>query len=776
MLSNWIKTAYRNLLKQRTYSLINIIGLSMSLACVMLIIFWINYELSYDKFNQKIDRIYELGLTTKYDNNERQITSCPPLLAPELKENFPEVELISRRIGSYRSVRANNKAFQEFIYCTDKEIFDILSITILSQTKNNFFEDLNSVAISESMAIKYFGENNVLGQKLIINDAAFIITAVYKDIPKNSSIRFNLSIPFENAESDGHKLTHWGYQAYESILLLKEGTNPKIFGEKIKSVLDKHRPDAKIDTWIYPYKKEHLHGVFGNGKIGLIYLFSFIAFFILIIACINYMNLSTARSVNRSKEIGLRKVVGANRKNIIQQFYIETFLTTTLSLIVASIISILLLPYFNSIAKTEITFGANNNLIIYSLLAIWALTIFISGAYPALYLSSFKPAIVIKGGLTKGNSGMLFRKILVIFQFSMSVILIVFTLILLRQINFIKHKDWGFNKEHIICLRINPKTLNKFDVLRNELKQNTNVRAVCQTSHLPSSINSSMDGIEWQEQTGTYKNSMYFAGADADFKDCMELEMVQGRYFDNSYGTDSSALVINETAVNIMGFENPIGKWIRPGGSNVYKIIGVCKDFHFRDFKNEIDPLILFQDWYYRYILIKITGNSVQETINFIESKWATANPGSPFEYTLLADNIEKMHRDEDKLLTILKIFAFIAVIISALGLFGLSSYMAQQKTKEIGIRRVLGSSVSAITLYLNKLFLKWVLTANIIAWPVAFYLGSRFLDDYVYRTRISVWIFLLTGALSIIIALLTISYQSVKAARLRTVDALRHE
>lgn len=781
MIKNYMLIAIRNILRQKGYSFINIFGLAVGLASVILILLWVNYEFSYDKAHERIDRIYRLGQTQLYSSGPLNTFSMPGPLSAAVKENFPEVEEAFRFSYSGMIIRYEEKKFSEEIVYADKELFSVMTVNFIAGNPTTIFDDYFSVVISEKLAKKYFGNENPLGKALrFSSDKSFKVSAVFEDIPINTSLRFDICIPFEHLEKDQDaKIKEYGWNSYGTYLLLKEGIAMEDAGSKIQHFLPiaSNQPESTTELWLWPLTKIHLYRYSGGGMINTIYMFILIASIILIIACINFMNLATARSAKRSKEIGLRKVMGANRKHIINQFVGESVFTSFLSLIVAVLLVTLILPSFNLFTEKELIFDFADPVIVGGLIVLTLFTGIIAGSYPALYLSSFKPISVLKGFAIKGKSGATFRKTLVVFQFTLSIVLIIGTIIIFKQLSFIQNKDIGLRNENVIFIVMRGEVNSKFETFKPMLLANPKIESVSRTNSLPFRIGSNTGGINWDGKSEEEDILIGFSFADYDFVKTMGMEMAQGRYFSREYGTDSTAVVINENAAKIMGLENPVGSWLSWGEESRYTIIGVVKDYNFQHMSEEISPLTIFKmPEYCQYILIKLNKTDVKSTIESIEENWDKVFPNYPFTYTFMEDKYREMYTREEKSGELFKYFAFLAVFISSLGLFGLTSYLAEQKTKEIGIRKVLGSSVSGIVMIMSKEFTKLIIIANIIAWPLTWYLGQQMLDMYAYRMEMSIWIFVSATLISFTIAFLTISYQSIKAGRSKPVDALRYE
>ena len=782
MLKNYFLIAIRNILRQKGYSIINIFGLAVGLASVILILLWVKYEFSYDHSHKNVDRIYRLGQTLFYSSGPLNTFSMPGPLSAAVKENFPEVEESFRFKYSGMILRYEEKKFSEEIVYADKELFSVLTVDFIAGDPKAIFDDYFSVVISEKIAKKYFGSGNAIGKVLkFSSDKNFKVSGVFKDIPLNTSLRFDICIPLEHLEKDQDTKIVYGWNSFGTYILLKEGITWDAAEAKLKNFypIASGRTESTVELWLWPLTKSHLYNYSGGGMIDTIYMFILIASVILIIACINFINLATARSAKRSKEIGLRKVVGANRKQVATQFIGESIFTSFLSLFVAILLVSLILPSFNLFTEKELIFDFADPIIVGSLIALTLFTGMIAGIYPALYLSSFRPIIVLKGFSSKGKSGSMFRKILVVFQFTLSIVLIIGTIIIFKQLSFIQDRDIGLQNDNVIFIRMKGEVNEKFELLKPILLTNPKIEYISRTSSLPFMVGSSTGSISWDGKAEEENIQLSFSSVDYDFEKTMGMKMAEGRYFSEEFGTDSSAVVINENAAKVMGLENPVGSWLSWGGGedSRFTIIGVVKDYNFEHMSQEISPLVIFEaPQYCQFILIKLNKSDVKATIASIEEKWDELFPSYPFAYTFMDDRYRDMYEREEKSGELFKYFAFLAVFISSLGLFGLTSFLAEQKTREIGIRKVFGSSVSGIVRIMSKEFIILIIIANIIAWPLSWYLGRQLLDGYAYRTEMSWWIFLDATLISFIITFLTISYQSIKAARSNPLDALRYE
>jgi len=781
MLKNYITIAIRNILRQKGYSFINILGLAVGLAAAIIILLWVKFEFSYDKGNENLDRIYRVGQTQFYTSGPLHVFAMPAPLAAHMKADFPEVEDAFRFNNGGKIIRYEDKKFSEQILYADKEMFSVFNFDFIKGDPTKIFDDISSVVISEKMADKYFGNDNPIGKVLIFNDMkSFKVTGVIKDCPKNSSLRFDICIPFEHIGEDRDMdLTEYGWNSFGTYILLADGVSMETVNEKIEHYFQTVRNEPELNTtlWLWPLSKIHLYRYSGGGLITTIYMFIMIAAFILLIACINFMNLATARSTIRSKEIGLRKVLGANRKHIINQFIGESVFTSFLSLIFAILIVSLVLPAFNVITEKELVFSFTDPVILLGLIALTLFTGLVAGSYPSLYLSSFKPIAVLKGFASKGKSGANFRRVLVVFQFTLSIVLIIGTVIIVRQLDFLQNKDIGFNKENVVYIRMPGDVNSKFETIKPLLLQNPKVEYVSRSSDLPIMVGSNTGGMNWDGKEESEDFLIGITFVDVDFENTMGMKLTEGRFFSNEYSLDTSAVVLNENAVKVMGLEDPLGKWVDWGEDYRFHIIGIVKDYNFEHLSQEVSPLAIFnQGDNCNFLMIKINKSDVKSTIEFIEKTWNNVFPTIPFASTFLDESYREMYAMEEKSGELFKYFAILAILISSLGLFGLASYLAEQKTKEIGIRKVLGSSVGAIVLIMSKEFIKWIVVANVIAWPLTWFLGTKMLDMYAYRTKMSILIFIGAAFISFFIAFVTISYQAIKAGRSNPIDALRYE
>jgi ABC-type antimicrobial peptide transport system permease subunit len=791
MFQNYLKVTWRNIKRYKGYSSINIIGLAVGLACCILILFWVQDELSYDRFHAQTDDLYRA--VTEYHKTvpaTHYWPVCAPL-APALKEDYPEIIKATRftRLRRGQLVKYGEKSLLETQIClTDPDFFEMFTFPLVQGDPSQALPNPNSLVLTEEMAIKYFGSENPMGKTLNINNEYdFTVTGIAKNVPHNTHLQFDFLIPFiriEYFEQNWAVLDNWTLSGYATYVQIQKDTSLQELNHKIKDYIQKHAAESKDLLYLQPLKDIHLYsshilfGIEGQGNIKYVYIFSVVAFFVLIIACINFMNLATARSSNRAKEVGLRKVVGARRPQLIGQFFCESVLMALLSLILAVVLVELFLPAFRNLSGKPLDSGFSGNINI--LLAIVVMTLvtgFLSGTYPALFLSSLRPAKVLKGRLKTEGRGYLFRKILVVSQFSLSILLIICTVLVSNQVDYMRNRKLGLDKEQVVYIPIRSELAEKYDPLKIELLKSAGIRNVAASSNIPTyGVILTLDYISWEGKDPDDIKVLHVTSTGYDFIETLNMEIIEGRSFSEEHPSDENAVVINETARKIIGMENPVGKKLMLRDTEL-PIIGIVKDYHFRSLHSEIEPLLLVNDpSLYRFILIKLESRDIPTTLASIESTWMAFFPDTPFEYHFLDEAYGKLYRTEQRMGTLFNYFTGLAIVISCLGLFGLASFMAEKRTKEIGIRKVLGASVSGVVILLNREFIKWVLIANVVAWPVAYYAMSKWLQGFAYRTNMGIWIFALAALAAFAIAVVTVSFQSIKAALANPADSLRYE
>ena len=772
MLGNSLKISFRSIKKHKGYSFINIFGLAAGMSCCILILLWVQSELSYDRFHKNVDSIYRVRSNSN---------SQPAPLAPALKEDYPEIQNAVRFSNPEVTVRYQDKCFTEKgFYFADPSVFEVFTFPFTQGDPESALTDPYSVVITEKTARRYFGTEDPTGKVLKIqNETDLHVTGIIQNIPTNSILQFDLLGSFEMYTSPVGN--HWCNHAYRTYIQLAKHVRAEHILPEISDTVMKNCKIVHTPIDLQPIGRIHLYE---EGAITYVYIFSAIALFVLMIACINFMNLTTARSRNRIKEIGIKKVVGAYRSSLVKQFFLESILFVLVSLFLALIIIAIVLPYFNSFLETDLTFNIlHNPFLLGGLIGITLITGLISGTYPALFLSSFPPARLLKsqsGSTAVSSKGALFRKVLVVTQFAISITLIIGTLIIYSQMNYIRNMKLGFDKDQLIYLRLKGDIQQKRDSFRDDLLQNPNITGVTLASSLPSYVGNTASGFSWEGMDADLKPYWEFVSTDFDYIPTLGLDIIEGRNFSRQLSTDASeAVIINEKAAAIMGSESPIGKRFNLWGHQGL-IIGVVKNFHFRPIHQKIEPLMIWigSDAFKSHILVRLRPHTsnLQNTLAHIEDVWRMYAPGFPFEFHFLNEAFDQNYRDEQKFGEITRYFTLFAILISCLGLFGLAAYMAEQRTKEVGIRKTLGATVPNIVLHFLKEYWSLILLANVLAWPLAYFLMTKWLQSFAYRAHIGILIFVLSGTLALVIALLTVSYQAIKAAIANPVDSLRYE
>ena len=809
MLKNYFKIAFRNLWKNKGFSAINIAGLSVGLATCLLMLFYVTDELSYDKFNTKADRIYRVDGDIKFGGNHFVLATAPDPLGPALKNDFPQVVQYVRfyGYGGFLVKKGTQNISEDRVIYADSTLFDVFTLPMIQGDPKTALVAPKSIVINETTAKKYFNTTDVVGKNFIINDTGnYKITGVIKDIPSQSHFNFDFFVSLSTA--DESRQNNWLSNNFNTYILLKKGADPKklesqfpalvlkYVGPQVKQMMNITMEDfaksGNFDTYnLTPLTSIHLHsnktaelGI--NSNIEIVYIFSIIAILILLIACVNFMNLSTARSSNRAKEVGVRKVLGSLRKHLVAQFLTESILISFIALVLAILIAMLLLPYFNQLSGKQ--FGADvfaSPWLFPSLISIMLVVGVIAGSYPAFFLSAFNPVEVLKGKLAKGFKSNWLRSGLVVFQFFISIALIISTIIIYNQLKYIRSKDLGYNRSHVLILQNTNVLGNSVQAFKDEVLQIPGVQNATMTGYLPTS-GWRNDSPLFPDATLDQKKavSMQIWRVDENYIPTLDMHIIKGRNFSKDFQTDSTGIIINEAAAKLLGFKDPLNKTLyylndtKNGKKNItaYHIVGVVKDFNFSSLRKVVTPLALMDHRQKGSIAFKINTGNTQGLIAQIESKWKTMASGQPFNYSFMNDDFNNIYKSDQQTGKIFISFAILAIFIACLGLFGLVSYAAEQRTKEIGIRKVLGTTVSNIAGMLSKDFLKLIIIAAFIAFPVAWWAMHSWLQHFAYRISITWWVFVIAGGMALIIALLTISFQAIKAAIANPVKSLRTE
>lgn len=805
MFKNYLRIAWRNLLKQRAFSLINISGLAIGLTACILIFLFVQDEIGYDRFHENVDRIYRVLNERQADGKVLSRAATPPGYAPTMKNEFPEVMEAVRffDMGKRLFEHANQRFLEENFLLADSNVFKVFSFRLLAGDPNTALTNPASLVISQKIAQKYFGDENPLGQVLKLQaHHDFQITGVMADLPENSHLKidflgaFATLYTFESAE----RLQNFIWQQFFTYLLLPENYDSKILEAKFPAFIEKFaEPQTSqygfsYQPYLQPLADVHLRSshlqfdIAQKGDIDYVYAFSFVAVFILLIACFNFMNLSTARAVQRAREVGMRKVVGAQRAQLVRQFLCEAILLAILALAIAIGLVELALPEFNDFTgKTLALNYAGSWLAALGVLVVTLAVGVFAGSYPAFFLSRFQPIKVLKGQpiLSSRETKLGLRKILVIAQFTISLILIVGTAIVIEQLHFLRNKKLGFDKEQVVVfpLRGDEMALN-YEAIKNELLSRS---AITSATAFYGTPGGGIAGDDIRLPGSPTKFSTYMILLDFDYIRTFGMEVIAGREFSKEFSTDpDEAFVLNETAVKGLGWASPeeaIGKeveWESWGSEVAFKkgrVIGVVRDFHVQSLRVEIAPVVLhIFEPAYSSIAVKIQPDDIPGTLDHLEKVWGKWAPAWPFEYAFLDQNLDAQYRSEEKLGQIFGVFSFIAIFIACLGLFGLASFTAQQRTKEIGIRKVLGATVAGIVGLLSRDLIKLVVIASFIAAPVAYFAMTSWLDNFAYRISVSADMFLLAGVLTLGIAFFTVSYQAIRAALANPIDSLKCE
>jgi len=785
LIKNYLKIALRNIKKHTWYSFINIAGLAIGMTCCILILLWVQDELSYDRFHENASDIYRVIQDINFADHSTTWTITQGPLGPSLKKDFPEIINATRITGRGLRLTYNDRSFDEVVGMADPSIFEMFTFPLIKGNPATALSDPNSIVLTEEMAEKYFGDENPIGKTIQAdNEYDFLVSGVLKKIPDNSHLQFDFIIPFIFGRELNYTVDRWGNSQFRTYVQIQKGIPVQEVIQKISGYLYEKptiEKDARLN--LQPLTRIHLHSNYefdtAHGDITYVALFSLVAFFILFIACSNFMNLATARSGNRAKEVGMRKVAGAHRSSIIKQFFGESILLAFIALFFSLIIVKLLLPAFSNLAAKELSMNISGNLSgLLMLFGIALLTGIISGSYPAIFLSSFQPVKVLKGSLRSGQKGSVFRKILVVTQFSLTILLIICTGVVHNQLNYLRNKKLGYDKEHMIYMGMRGDMRANFDTLKNELLINSNISGVTASSNVPTYGYTFSNSLwRWEGQNPDEEILMRAVFIDYDYFKTFGMEIAECRSYSKDFSTDTTeAIIVNEAAVKAMRMKSPLGKRLSINEQN-FQIIGVVKNYNFRSLRQGIDPLILlFEPQASRVLFAKLKSDNISQTIGYIEKIREKFAPGYPSNYHFLDEALDDLYRSEERVGTIFRYFSVLAIFISCLGLFGLASFMAEQRTKEIGIRKVLGATVSNIIFLLSKEFAKWILVANIIVWPIAYYAANKWLQGFAYRTTIGLWIFILAAAMVLFIALLTVSYQSFKAATANPIDSLKYE
>lgn len=803
MFKNYLKIAFRNILKNKGYSFINIGGLAIAMACCIIILSYLYSEFSYDRFHKNADRIHRLCLNLNIGGRSILTPQCPAPAGAAIKQEFPEV-LDTVRLFKFPALPVkygDKQDHEDNILCADNSIFDVFTFPLIKGNAETSLLTPFSLVITGDIARKYFGSEDPIGKTLKIGDKAiFTVTGVIQKVPKNSHFTFDMLVSFETLKVYfGKEIDSWTVFRFYTYILTRDMYDRKELEPKFSTAITKHmNNDAKIkaagisgDVFLQPLTGIHLHShlsneLSANGSIGQVIIFSTIAFFVLIIACINYMNLAAARSLNRAKEIGMRKVLGAHRIRLIKQFIGESLLNCFIALSAALLLAEFIAPLFRPLYSNEL--GIRAIPIHWFLIGLTGLIVVVgilSGMYPAFFLSKFKPVTVLKNRPGDGTAKSGFRKALVVVQFTVSIALIIGTGIILNQLRYMKASRLGFDKKHVIVLSVPDE--KSAGILKEEIKSFNKIISIAAASEAPGDYHPFQPVLP-QGFPENRKEFVKELNVDHDYIPTLGMQLAAGRNFSQNRSIDiKESVIINETAAKQFGWDmapgkenSAVGKTIRilkDSPVTTRTVIGVVKDFHIESLHNIIEPLyITCKSGKMKRLLIKISPGKIISTINFIKQKWHKVAPGQPFRYSFLDESFDRNYRAEKRLSTIISYFTFFAIFVACLGLFGMTSFTVERRTKEIGIRKVFGADTINIVKILNKEFLKLIVIANLLAWPISYFIMNKWLQDFAYRVDIGAGTFLLSGLLALLIALATISVQTLKAAAANPVESLRYE
>jgi len=773
-----LKIALRLLQKNKSISIINIAGLSTGIAICLLLFLWINHEINYDKFHQnktELFRVIQKG--TWNDGNVYGNSIIPYMLTPVLQQEFPEVQdHVRLRTISNAMFQYGDKSFieNEFLL-TESSFFNMFSFDLLKGDKKSLLNDEYSIVLSESTARKFFGDEEPLGKVLKYdNESDFTVTGIVADPPDNSSISYSLIGRFSLLGEN--RINSWSWES-QGYIQLKKGTNLAEFSKKISNIMKKYDPINENQVTLQNISRIHLYDDLDEpDQLIYVYIFASIALIILMLGCINFMNLSTARSTKRAKEIGIRKVAGAERKELVYQFLGESLLISYISTIMAIILAEIFLPVFNRISGSNLVISFTNPLTISVILGLATFVGIVSGSYPALVLSSGRPEAIIKGNnhLFSGRKG--FRSVLTVFQFTISIALIISVLAVHAQLSYLRKKELGFSRDYIVSIPFNSQIYKTYTSLKNELLKNSNILGVSSSSASPASVGN-VNEVTWEGKETDETILFNFLLVEHDFLQFFGLEITEGENFSKPYTEgDLIPYIVNESAVKLMNLKEPVGsKFSMYGNDGI--IIGIVKDFHFQSLTQKIGPLLISNlNWWKSSLYVKIKAENIPGTIEFIESKSKEFSPDFPFQYSFLDEEINEQYDRFKNIGQIISYFTFFAVFIACLGLFGLAAFMSEQRTKEIGIRKVFGSNISEIVFLMTKGFVRWVLIANVFAWPLAYFAMNKILRNFVYKINLGFEIFFISGLSALLLGFIVVSFQSLKTASSNPVDTLKHE
>jgi putative ABC transport system permease protein len=787
MIKNYLIVTFRNLFRNKAFSIINVVGLAFGISCSLLTLLWVLDELSMDAFHVNRERLYRVLENQAYTDGKILTTnSTPGPMAPVIKEKFPEIEFASRMTWPERKLFQEKKeGFFEEGRFVDQDFLQMFSFPLQSGDVNTALKDMHSIVISEKMAIKFFGKADAIGKVFVMDaDESFKVTGVLAPLPTTSSLKFDFLMPFSwYFEKNKQWLDQWDNNNIRTFVQLKPNVDATLFATKLEREIDFH-VDGKnnISLFIQKYADSYLHSEFVDGKlvggrIESVRIFFIVAVLVLLIASINFMNLTTAQSAKRAKEVGLRKTIGAIQSQLAFQFLSESMVMVLLSSFIAVILAFMLLPLFNEVAGKTLSFNLLTTKSILLLLSVVLFTGLISGSYPALYISGFQPARVLKGQLRSGTGAARFRKVLVVVQFTLSIILIISTIVVYRQMDFVQNKDIGLDRNNLVYLWMNGDMTKHAEAIREELMKNPSVDLVSLSSANPIDFGNSTSNLEWEGKDPNGKILFSNFSVDYNFIETLKMKLIGGRSFKQEYATDTANFIINEAAQEAMGFEDAVDQPLTLWGERKGKIIGVVQNFHFQSVHSKVEPLfMMYEPKWHGVIFMRYKEGQRTAALQALEKINKQYAAAYPFEFKQLSEDWDNLYKSEDRFGKLFNYFSFLSILISCLGLFGLSAFSAEQKTKELGVRKVMGASVSGLVQLMAKEFAWLVLVAMLIGCSIGWYVMDWWLGTYAYHVEVGFVTIIISAIICFVVSMATVSYHAAKAAMIDPVRSLRYE
>lgn len=780
-----LKIAFRNLLRSKGYSFINIFGLAIGMATTILLLLWVSFELSWDKFYPNTKQLYEVVSLQTWDGGKHPIPNLPGPLINVVKEKYPEVKMAANcnTFGQKMLMRYNN--FERFISVNhvDPDFLKIFSVHLVKGSISSALSDPHSIILSEKMATEIFGNDDPMGKIITVdNQTPLTVTGVMDNPRENTIFNYSCLVSFEFLRQQNPYLRDsWGNHSYFGFAELNKGVNVDSLNKKMSTFFSDYvdKSDTLRSLFLFPVDKVHLYYYDGTPtQMKQVEMFSIIAIFILLIACFNFMNLSTARAAKRAKEIGLKKTVGASRWRLIAQFMGESLLITFIAVNFALVLARLFLPAFNTMMDRNLEIDYSSSSFWILVVGVTLVTGVLAGAYPAFYLTKFRPINVLKGNTTRGQSGKRFRQVLVVLQYTLSIALVVSTLVVSLQIRYLQNMDMGMDIHNIVAVPLTGSMVEKSDLIRKQLQEDPSIQTASFASHIPCEAYTNGWGNDWEGKDPNYNPLVTYMTGDFNFFKTFKIKMAEGRYFtESTQQSDSNAVVINETFAKMITKGSAIGMLIKRGDGN-FRVVGVVKDFNFTHVSRKIGPLMMFSpsSGYYNYLFVRVDPKNKGQALTTIQRVCSAQNPDFPVSTFFVDDYLSKMYAGDKKSMTILLYFSVLAIIISSLGLIGLASFMAEERTKEIGVRKILGASVGNLVGLFSYDFTKWVLVSNLLALPLAWYFMNRWLQNFAYRISMPWWVFGTVALLVFVIAFLTVVYQSYRSAAQNPVESIKYE